>query len=99
MQEITYDMLPESQKDFADIIGVEATLKLCEARGGEQNVYIPKNDKVKEALRNREIQRDYARHGHRITSLARQNNLSERTVQRLVKEVRPRQMRIEEFEK
>ena len=99
MSELTYDMLQSKQQEIADVIGIEATLKLCEVYGGVQNLYIPKNDKVREKLRNRQIRMDYAHGGHRVSSIAKDNRLSERTIQKIVKPARPRQMHIEEFEK
>lgn len=97
MKEVTYEMLQPKQQDLAEVIGIEATLKLCEVYGGMQNLYIPKNDKVRKKLRNREICRNYAMYGQRVGHIAKNSGLSERTIQEIVKPVRPVQTRMDEI--
>lgn len=41
--EFRIDELPSGQRAIAEVIGVEATLKLCEVFGDEKP-YIPRND-------------------------------------------------------
>lgn len=97
MKDVTYDMLTDSQKSIADVIGVEATLKLCEVWGGSRDLYIPKNDVIKRFLRDRQIKKAYAQQGYKVSSLKRQYNLSDRQVQRLIRDARPEQVRLEDL--
>lgn len=93
MEEVTMDDLPESQQKFAQVIGVEATIRLCEAFAGEQ-IYIPKNDALKKTVRNREVKRLYTR-GWTVKQIARKYGVSESWVHELVSQVRPEQMRLD----
>ncbi len=94
MQEVTYEMLPDNQKNIADVIGVEATLKLCEVWGGDE-LYIPQNEKVKKHLRDRQIRRLYAEKGYKVTYLKQQYGLSGRMVRGVVQEARPEQLKMD----
>lgn len=97
MNKVTYDMLNEKQKDIADVIGIEATLKLCEVYGGDP-LYIPMNDDVQRVLRDREIRRLYGDCNYKSSYLKKQYGLSGRTIRNIVKEARSVQVRVEEFE-
>ena len=55
---VKYENLPENQRELADVIGVEATLKLCEVLGG-QNFAIPGNNWFTRIERNRRIREDF----------------------------------------
>ena len=55
---VKYENLPENQRELADMIGVEATLKLCEALGG-RNFTMPGNDWFVRLERNRRIREDF----------------------------------------
>ena len=94
MRDVTYDMLPDNQKNIADIIGVEATLKLCEHYGGD-DLYVPQNDRIKNRLRDRQIQRLYAEKNYKVSFLKEQYGLSGRRVRGVIQEVRPEQIRID----
>lgn len=97
MNKVTYDMLNEKQKDIADVIGVEATLKLCEVYGGDP-LYLPKNDDVQRELRDREIRKLYGEQNYKSSYLKKQYGLSGRTIRNIVREARPIQAKIEDFE-
>lgn len=72
---------PESYSTIAEIIGEEATRKLCEAFGGEA-IYVPKAESVGNAERVAAIRREY--NGGNVALLARQYGLTTRRVQQIV---------------
>ena len=43
--EVTLEMLPAAHRKLAEVIGVQATLQLCETFGGE-TMYVPLTDAV-----------------------------------------------------
>lgn len=91
MEGVTDSELPEAHRKFAEVIGVEAALRLCEEFGGS-SPYVPTNDAIyKVAVRNREICRRYLL-GAKVGQLARQYGVSERSVLRIVKDIRPNQI-------
>lgn len=75
---IQFDDLAESQKEIAEIIGMENYVKLSKRFGGDGSLYIQKYSEIIKTARNREIRRKY--NGHNITQLANMYNLSERHV-------------------
>ena len=85
MKEITYDMLPPKQQELADVIGLEATLKLCDYVAG-QGMYIPGNDRAFMQLRNRRIRRDYFEKGMGIAALGRKYGLTANRIRGIVQE-------------
>ena len=97
MNKVTYDMLPDSQKELADVIGVEATLKLCEVWGGDSSKYIPKNDKVKARLRDMEIRDKFANGNYKVSYIKDQYGLSGQMVRNIVRDDRPVQTKIEDY--
>lgn len=97
MSEITYDMLQPKQQEMADIIGIEATLKLCEYVQG-RGLYIPSNDRAFKKIRNRRIRHDYMKGNWSITALSRKYGLTDVSIRNIVRDVAPNQMRIEEIE-
>lgn len=92
MKEITYDMLQPRQQEIADIIGVEATLKLCEYVQGS-GLYIPKNDRAFAKLRNRWLKHDYIQGNWSVGALAKRYNLTEDMVRKIVRDIKPEQLR------
>lgn len=88
--EVTQEMLPAAHRKLADVIGVEATLKLCETFGGE-SLYIPLTDAVYAAVRRKWIREEYVQRGANPRWIARKYGISEREVQRIVNEVQPEQ--------
>ncbi len=89
--EVTMDMLPAAHRKLAEVIGVQATLQLCETFGGE-TMYIPLTDAVYATVRRRWIRAEYLQKNASPRSIARKYGLSEREVQRIVSEVRPAQI-------
>lgn len=83
MENIPGDMLPEAHRRLAEVIGLEATLKLCEIYGGAP-LYIPKLDALLAAQRARCIRAEYD--GSNTAQLARRYGVSMRTVQTTLSE-------------
>jgi Mor family transcriptional regulator len=75
---ITRDMLPEAHRRISEVIGLDATILLCEAYGGAP-LYIPKLDALAAARRDRAIRAEYD--GMNTAALARRYGVSTRTVQ------------------
>lgn len=71
--DITIEDLPEDLADIAQLIGLEATLKLVSARGGE-SIYIHKADRVALSARDRKICKEF--NGRNYSDLAQTYNLS-----------------------
>lgn len=94
--EVTEEMLTPSHRKLADVIGIEATLRLCETFGGEA-VYIPLTDNVYAAVRRKWIREEYVAKNVAPRHIARKYGLSEREVQRIIGEVRPVQIELSEF--
>lgn len=57
-ERVNYEDLSVKQRELADVIGVEATLKLCEALGGK-SVYIPGNLWFDRQEQDRRIREDF----------------------------------------
>lgn len=93
MDDVRMEDLPESQRKYAEIIGIIPTLRLCETFAGEQ-IYIPKNDALRKTLRDREIRRLYMG-GWTVKQIARKFGLAEPYVHTLVTDVRPEQVRMD----
>ena len=81
--EFRINELPSGQRAIAEVIGVEATLKLCEAFGGEK-LYIPRNDALQNNKRARDIHEKYYGEGCSVRELARLFGYSERHIQRII---------------
>lgn len=94
--EVTEEMLTPAHRKLADVIGMEATLKLCEVFGGEA-VYIPLTDNVYAAVRRKWIRDEYLERNVAPRHIARKYGLSEREVQRIISEIRPTQIDISSF--
>lgn len=91
MRDVTMDILPDAHRRIAEVIGIEAALRLCDAFGGA-SLYIPMTDAVyNDMVRDREIRRRYLL-GCKIAQLAAQYGISERSVLRIVEGVRPNQI-------
>ena len=77
-QRITPENLPEPYQKFAEVLGTEKALALCETFGGEV-IYIPKPDAAYNAVRVAEIVRRYYG-GDDIQSLCRRFGIRRRTL-------------------
>lgn len=80
---ITLEDLFGEQKLIAEIIGIEAYLKLAEVYGG-QSIYIAKMDKVENIQRNARIIADFNGYNHKF--LANKYHLSERSIRAIIAE-------------
>lgn len=89
LNDITEEMLPEAHRKLAGVIGVEATLKLCEVYGGLQ-MYVPVMDGVYSVARARLIRAAY--NGMNTSQLALKYGLSTRGVQKIVEDLPPPQL-------
>ncbi len=74
-------MLPEEHQEAAELIGVDAFLKLCHHYGGS-NLYIPKKDRVTRHIRDTKIKRDF--NGSNYKEIGRKYRLSESHVRKIV---------------
>jgi Mor family transcriptional regulator len=83
-QPLTMDVLPEGQREVAEIVGFEKYLELCERFGGD-NIYIMKHAELLRPSRNREIVERFD--GYNYEELAREYGLTVRTIYALVKPV------------
>ena len=96
MNDVTYDKLPEAHRKFADVIGVEATMKLCQAFGGEI-IYIPMADSVWSVIRRERIRDEYINQGARIKHLAKKYRITPQEVHRILDGEKPDQIKIDEL--
>jgi Mor family transcriptional regulator len=92
IDEVTEDMLPSAHRKLCEVIGLKATLKLCAMWGGSAP-YIPTLDAVLDAVRQKHIRQEFAQ-GRTTGEISRRYGTTERTVQRLVKDMRPEQISI-----
>lgn len=81
LHQLTIEDLPESQRDIAEVIGLDNYLKLVRLVSGD-NVYICKVDELARCVRNKEIRRKF--NGYNFSELAREYNLTTRTVRTIV---------------
>ena len=83
--DITIEDLPDDLADIAQLIGLDATLKLVAARGGE-SIYIHKADRVALSARDRKISREFT--GRNYSDLAQTYNLSVSQIRSILNEAR-----------
>ena len=57
--QIVLEDLPESQREIAELIGLDNYIKLTKKYGGINNFYIRKYSEIVKEARNREIRRKY----------------------------------------
>lgn len=76
----------KSLEKLAEVVGMDAAIKLCEAYGGE-TVYIPMMKTVKSRAVRDKIRREYD--GMNIVALAKKYNLSARRVRQITEGVTP----------
>lgn len=81
MKGLTFEDLPDAHKKLAEIIGIDAMLKLCETCGG-MAMYIPMIDGVYIAARAKAIRSEY--NGENVAKLARKYGVTGRTVYTIV---------------
>ncbi len=83
-EDIPIEALPASLQEFAKIIGVAATIKLAEDRGGLP-FYLPKVDGLLRYMRNSRIHAECDGKNH--NALALKYNLSRRQVEEILKDI------------
>ena len=76
--QIRIEDLPESQKEIAELIGIDNYIKLTKKYGGINNFYIHKYSEIVREARNREIRSKFT--GYNAKMLAVLYNLSEQTI-------------------
>ena len=76
--EIKIEDLAESQREIAELIGLDNYIKMSKRFGGINNLYIQKYSEIFKEARNREIKSKY--NGYNIRWLAKTYNLSERHI-------------------
>lgn len=81
-ERISADQMPEVYRKFSDVIGIDATLKLCENFGGEQT-YIPTISAAYNVFRNAEIIRRY-KQGERVTDIAQRYGMTRVNIYNIV---------------
>lgn len=79
---IQADDLPEDLAEIAELIGLEALLRLVELRGGEP-LYLPKRERLAIAARDRAIVTEF-RGGSSFSELARNHRLTERWIRIII---------------
>lgn len=98
--EISLEDLQEQHRRYAETLGMDTLLALCEAYGGT-TLYIPKIGELLRKSRYRAIYEEYD--GSNRRELARKYNVSEATIYRIVRDKRkylediPGQMDISDF--
>ena len=90
--QIVLEDLPESQREIAELIGLDNYIKLTKRYGGINNFYIRKYSEIVKEARNREIRRKY--NGYNAKMLAVQYNLSEQTIYAICRRDRDEQLRL-----
>lgn len=81
MEGMQLNKLPEPHRKLAEVIGVEAMMRLCETYGG-MSFTVPKVDKILAAERNEQIRSEY--NGYNTSILAKKYGLTVRMVQVIV---------------
>lgn len=80
--DIRLEDLAETQKEIAELIGIDNYIKLSKRFGGDNGLYIQKYSEITKNARNREIRKQY--NGYNIPMLANMYNLSERQIRTIV---------------
>jgi len=75
--------LPEALRGYAETLGIDTTLRLCQNYGGEM-AYVPKLDAVLRNYRNKQIQEEYRKTGD-VSALVRKYDLATNTVYEIIR--------------
>lgn len=81
-EKFSIDDLYGNQKAIAEVIGMEAYIKLSKAFGGEDSLYVAKYDKLENIKRNKQIIDEF--NGYNYQKLADKHNLSVRMVREII---------------
>lgn len=84
MSEENFDIndLTGEQKAIAEVIGMEAYIKLAKVYGGCDSIYIAKIDKLQNAKRNKKIVSEF--NGYNYQTLAEKYGLSTRMIREII---------------
>lgn len=82
LQQLRLEDLRGDARDLAELIGLEAYLKLVEVYGGTGRLYIPQPDILIIPVRDELIRREY--NGDNLYTLCRKWDLSETSVRKIV---------------
>ena len=80
--DIRLEDLAETQKEIAELIGIDNYIKLSKRFGGDSSLYIQKYSEISKNARNREIRKKF--NGYNIPMLANMYDLSERQIRTIV---------------
>ena len=89
--EIRLNDLTGTQREIAELIGLDNYIRLSKRYGGDSSLYIQKYTEIVKAARNREIIKKY--NGYNISLLAKMYNLSERQIRSIISEDNFEQLR------
>ncbi len=81
-ENFSIDDLYGNQKAIAEVIGMEAYIKLSKAFGGDDSLYVAKYDKLENIKRNKQIIDEF--NGYNYQKLADKHNLSVRMVREII---------------
>lgn len=81
---LTLEDLSGESRELAEVIGMEAFIKLVEVYGGTGRMYIPQADTLLIPVRDAKIREEYD--GTNLYAICRKWDLSEGTVRRIVQE-------------
>lgn len=82
LQLLTLEDLSGESRELAEVIGMEAFIKLVEVYGGTGRMYIPQADTLLIPVRDAKIRKEYD--GTNLYAICRKWDLSEGTVRRIV---------------
>ena len=81
--DIRLEDLADTQREIAELIGLDNYIKLSKRFGGINNFYIHKYSEITREARNREIRKKY--NGYNAKTLAAMYNLSEQMIYEICK--------------
>ena len=81
LSNININNLSGLQKELAEIVGLDAYVKLVKKYGGDE-IYVAKEDRIISMIRDKEIYRKF--NGENYSQLAKEYNLAVRTVYEIV---------------
>ena len=81
---LTIDDLDGENRELAELVGMEAFIKLVEVYGGTGKLYVPQADKVLIPVRDEKIREEY--NGTNLYGICKKWELSESTVRAIVRD-------------
>ena len=80
-KDIELNDIPEEQRDFAELVGLDTFRRLVEMYGGS-SIYICKEEAILRKRRNEEIVKEF--NGYNYLELAKKHNITERSVRDII---------------